>query len=284
MAGKVLAPALFKAILEPLSKMLSGPEFLDSLVAGGVPADMIPEMMEIWAKAHGIDDQVAQIVLMPPSPMTEKVGYASPPAYHKSTKDLWGTPWSLLERIKQLAGVEFDLDPCALESNAKAPIHYGPDMHCDGLEMHWFGNVFMNPPYSQVEKWMAKMWQEIEEKRVWSACALVAARPDTKWWWEAMMNCQAIWFLKGRVKFIEENGQPSKTSAPFPSACIWMVSQDHPHFHKEPLVAWVDPMGTGLLGQPMFDLCKPILVPTATPGMWQEPAPHTVHSQAAEVR
>lgn len=150
-------------------------------------------------------------------------------------KDNWGTPPELVEWVAKTLEVTFDLDPFAEQGNAKAPLFF--DLGIDGYSVDWFGHVFLNPPYSQVAKALVKAAYEFKAGHCETIVALVAARPDTQWWWDAVQTCNQILFLKGRVKFLDPDGKV-QNPAPFPSAfLIWDISfpKDQPT-----QVAWVD--------------------------------------------
>lgn len=118
--------------------------------------------------------------------------------YHKSGKDDWGTPQKLYDLLNAEFG-PFDLDVCASDVNAKAPIWLSPAQ--DALKTDWFGRTFMNPPYSRVGEFITQQCLQVQEGNVEVSVALVAARTDTKWFQMASMFASEIRFLKGRLKF-----------------------------------------------------------------------------------
>lgn len=177
-----------------------------------------------------------------PTAMTALIGPAkSEPApdkvpvkvYHKSGSDEHGTPQELFDRLD--SEFHFDLDVCATAphevpnpdvtdspvepytllhpGNAKCPVYFTQDDN--GLAQHWFGRVWMNPPYSKVGAWIQKLLKELLAGRIELAVALTAARPDTAWFQTVASYAAEIRFLKGRLTF---EGQPN--AAPFPSAVL----------------------------------------------------------------
>lgn len=50
-----------------------------------------------------------------------------------SNTDLWATPQSFFDELNK--EFHFDLDPCALPTNAKCADYYTPDQ--DGLQQNW---------------------------------------------------------------------------------------------------------------------------------------------------
>lgn len=111
------------------------------------------------------------------------------PPNHKGRTDVWLTP---IEIIKNL-GDNFDLDPCGESFHRTAKQIYTEN----GLIKPWKGNVWLNPPYSQVSDWLEKLSKHN------NGTALVFARTDTKWAQKAMREAVSIFFLKGRVKFLK---------------------------------------------------------------------------------
>lgn len=111
--------------------------------------------------------------------------------YHENSgrgkTDIWLTP---LEIVSSL-GI-FDLDPCG-ESFHKTAVTVYTDK---GLEKEWFGRVWLNPPYSQVELWLDKL---VSHGR---GIALVAARTDTKWAQKIIPKADSVFFPKGRIRFL----------------------------------------------------------------------------------
>ena len=126
---------------------------------------------------------------------------------YSSESEMWETPKALFDKLD--TEFHFDIDVCALHSNAKCATFFTPEQ--DGLKQKWKGVCWMNPPYGRkIGEWMRKA---LESKT--TVVCLVPARTDTKWWHEYAMKASEIRFVKGRLKFGD-----SKNSAPFPSAII----------------------------------------------------------------
>ena len=85
----------------------------------------------------------------------------------------------------------------------------------DGLLIDWKKNVFCNPPYSQIDKWVDKAITEHLHQYDSHIVLLLPARTDTKWFRKLSCHCCHIQFITGRLHF---NG--SKGSAPFPSMLV----------------------------------------------------------------
>ncbi len=131
---------------------------------------------------------------------------------HFSSKtDEWSTPQDFFDKVVLEFGA-FDLDPCCTTESAKAPCFFTKET--DGLNRHWRGKVWMNPPYGRtIGKWMKKAYESSLSPETMVVC-LVPARTDTAWWHDYAMKGE-IRFIRGRLKFGE-----AKNSAPFPSALV----------------------------------------------------------------
>lgn len=124
--------------------------------------------------------------------------------------DEWATPQELFDEIN--SEFYFDLDPCATEENHKCPDYLTKEQ--DGLKISWGGRrVWCNPPYSQIDKWVAKAFYETKNDNTLVAL-LIPSRTDTRYFHNYIYNRAEIRFIKGRVKF------GGKGSAPFPSMLV----------------------------------------------------------------
>lgn len=125
--------------------------------------------------------------------------------HFSSLTDHWSTPSSIYYELNK----EFDFtdDPCPL---------YGVE---DGLIRMWGKVTFVNPPYSEISKWMKKACEEFNCGQ--TVVMLVPSRTDTKWWHNYAMKATEIRFIKGRLKFGN-----AKNSAPFPS-CVLIFRNDN---------------------------------------------------------
>jgi len=117
-----------------------------------------------------------------------------------SQSDNWRTPEKIYQELNK--EFSFDFDPCP------------PNPTFNGLEVEWKEKNFINPPYSEVAKWIKKGYEESLKGKL--CVFLVASRTDTKWFHEYVLPyAKEIKFIKGRLKFSGHNN-----SAPFPSVII----------------------------------------------------------------
>lgn len=126
-----------------------------------------------------------------------------PPIDNVKSSDDYATPKKFYDKIN--AEFNFDFDPCPLRSQV------------NGLEIDWIGNVYCNPPYSNIEPFLNKAIKELNNGNAKKVVFLIPIRSDTKYWHNLIMkNASEIRFVKGRLNFNE-----SKTPAPFP--CVLIV-------------------------------------------------------------
>ena len=133
-------------------------------------------------------------------------------AHLSAKKDEWSTPDDLYAALDAEFG--FTLDPCASDFNHKTTKYY--TKADDGLFQDWSGHtVFMNPPYSTVDEWMAKA--HLAGINGTTVVALVPSRTDVAWFWDHARHGQ-LRFIRGRVWFIDDEGNTGP--APFPSVVV----------------------------------------------------------------
>ena len=112
--------------------------------------------------------------------------------------DDYKTPHRILNNYKDY------FDPCPFKSEF------------DGLSIDWKKRNFVNPPYSEKEKWIRKAILEQEKGN--TSVLLLPVDTSTYWFHHLVMPNSKIIFLEGRVHF---NG----SSPPFASMlCIFYPS------------------------------------------------------------
>lgn len=117
--------------------------------------------------------------------------------------DNYATPKKFFAKIN--SEFNFDFDPCPFKSSF------------DGLVLDWVGNIYVNPPYSNIEPFVRKGIEELKNGNAKICVYLIPVRSDTKYWHELIMNyAKEIRFVKGRLNFND-----SKTPAPFP--CVLVI-------------------------------------------------------------
>jgi len=120
--------------------------------------------------------------------------------------DDWTTPKDFYDKLNE--EFHFDYDPC--------PVNFQKD----GLTTDWGERNFINPPYSDWQKWVKKGFEEYKKGKL--CVFLLPSRTDTKAFHEIILaNKFEVRFVKGRLKF-GDNGTP----AVFPSMVV-IMSHNH---------------------------------------------------------
>jgi site-specific DNA-methyltransferase (adenine-specific) len=123
-------------------------------------------------------------------------------ALFSKKSDDWSTPRWLLDELT--AEFHFDFDPCPLRG------------HNMGLFDEWKGNVFCNPPYSNIENFLNKALLELKKGNTKLVVFLIPVRSDTKWFHKYLWDRQTrsprhgitFDFINKRLKF-GESKEPS---------------------------------------------------------------------------
>lgn len=140
---------------------------------------------------------------------------------------LWGdhrcTPEPIWRAALHAAGLEaFCLDPASNpNATVQAQVHWmGPLDGNDGLEKTWFGNVWLNFPFSTPRIWVDKVEEELEH--VTSVTVLGPNDSSTAWWRQISAFCDARADWPRRLHF-PLPGQ-DKGSPPGPVG-LWFVGK-----------------------------------------------------------
>lgn len=132
---------------------------------------------------------------------------------NNSGNNEWYTPEKYICAVRQVLG-EIDLDPASCElanGFVQAKMYY--DIDTNGLSKKWFGKVFMNPPYSGklVGLFCDKLIAEVQKGNVKEAVVLVNNATETLWFFKMSMVANAFAFPRGRIRYLDSEGLPSKT-------------------------------------------------------------------------
>ena len=117
----------------------------------------------------------------------------------------WYTPPEFIESARKVMG-SIDLDP-ASNSHANKTIKASTFFteEDDGLTKKWFGNVWLNPPYSSTL--IVSFADKVAEREFEQAVVLVNNATETKWFKTLIDNADAFVFKTGRIKFLKYDGQ-----------------------------------------------------------------------------
>lgn len=135
----------------------------------------------------------------------------------------WCTPQDFFDKLNE--EFNFFIDVAATDKSAKCRLYYTPEKN--GLIQDWNcgGAVFCNPPYGrEIKMWVKKAYDE-SMKIKHPIVLLLPARTDTNWFHDYIYRKAEIYFIKGRLKFIDEYGNQSNP-APFPSMVVIFRGKD----------------------------------------------------------
>jgi len=123
----------------------------------------------------------------------------------------WYTPPDYVEAAR-LTMDKIDVDPASSDlanQIIKADKYF--TIKEDGLKQEWHGNIWMNPPYSQplIAKFCDLLVDKYLKKEIKQACVLVNNATETNFYQRMLRTCDAVCFIKGRIKFIDKNGNAS---------------------------------------------------------------------------
>ena len=132
------------------------------------------------------------------------------------------TPLDVLKLVRDVFGKGIDLDPCSNPQSITAArrevwfqYNDAPEpagriiVRGSGLVIPWEGDVFCNPPFDHVGRWVAKCRGEYEMGRARQVLLLAPASVSTKWFHAHIPSTSGWQLWKGRIKFIgSDNGCP----------------------------------------------------------------------------
>lgn len=125
----------------------------------------------------------------------------------------WYTPSYIIESAKKAMG-GIDVDPASsvtANTFVEADFYYTKDT--DGLSNEWHGNVWMNPPYGQplINDFINTFCQKWDDGEFKQGIVLVNNATETRWFQSLLDVCDCVCFPKGRISYMDKNGEPSKT-------------------------------------------------------------------------
>lgn len=138
------------------------------------------------------------------------MGIGSHTLPNQGATDSWITPRVIVDALGS-----FDLDPCECIPQPWKCAERSFTVDDDGLSREWFGRVWMNPPYSNAERWLEKLAEH------GSGTALIFARTETEMFQRFVwQRASAILFLWGRLYFHLPNGMRAKGNSGGPSVLV----------------------------------------------------------------
>lgn len=134
-----------------------------------------------------------------------------PHVAHASGNNEWYTPQAFIEAARAAMG-PITLDPASSPiANRIVSAETFYTSEDDGLKKSWRGNVWMNPPYAQplISQFAEAVSDKYDAKEIKRACVLVNNASETTWFQRMLKSASAVCFVRGRVRFIDPEGNPS---------------------------------------------------------------------------
>lgn len=154
---------------------------------------------KVIVEARENDDVVSRNAVM------QKISEAKKPHVANNSGDNeWYTPAEYIEAARQVMG-SIDLDPASNDyanQTVKASTYYTEETN--GLDKKWFGNIWMNPPYSTAL--IKKFAEKLTSSDFDQAIVLVNNATDTAWFKSLIQKAKAIVFTTGRIRFEKRDG------------------------------------------------------------------------------
>jgi phage N-6-adenine-methyltransferase len=136
----------------------------------------------------------------------------TPHVAQNSGENEWYTPPEYIEAARIVLGGKIDLDPASSDlanrEIVKAETFYTKEN--SGLDKHWSGNVWMNPPYASdlIRQFASKFAFHVIEGNINTGIVLVNNATETAWFRELIDCASAVVFTSGRVRFLDPQGNP----------------------------------------------------------------------------
>ena len=140
--------------------------------------------------------------------------------------------------LKKLGEDAYDLDVAACEESHHADEWF--DLQTNGLKTRWHGNVWCNPPYSDIEPWVRKALKTCGPKpeALSVSMLLPASRTEQPWWQKHIEPLRdrderiSTHFLPGRTRFgMPGNPKGIGVGSP-PFACVLVIFRRHRLFSE----------------------------------------------------
>ena len=133
-----------------------------------------------------------------------------------SVKDEYGSPQDLVSQACAKYKINIKIDYAGSDKLHVVDRYY--TKQDNALTKEWTEDGYLNAPYSMQYEFIRKAWQEHLKYNI-NLLILAYAKTDTLWWHRFVEDKTEIHFIRGRLKFLNQEGKP-KNSAPYPSCWI----------------------------------------------------------------
>jgi len=146
---------------------------------------------------------------------------------NNSGNNEWYTPKPIIDTARKTMG-SIDLDPASSEianRTVQATTFYTKEDN--GLIQPWFGNIWLNPPYSKdlIRQFVSTVRDKRSEYD--QAIILVNNATETRWFQDLLNVASAICFVDRRIKFLDINGKPG---SPLQGQVVLYIGSNHSKF------------------------------------------------------
>lgn len=171
--------------------------------------DVIADDLIDKERQKRFDEEISMAGLMRFVHGTEKAGTHAHVSQNTGIPE-WYTPAEYIGSARKVLET-IDLDPASSEvaqQTVAAKKYYTVEQN--GLTKKWKGRVWLNPPYTSdlVQQFVDKLCEHVIAKDVPEAILLVNNATETRWFQRAAANAAAVCFPSGRIKFLDDEGNP----------------------------------------------------------------------------
>lgn len=146
---------------------------------------------------------------------------AVPHVANNSGNNEWYTPPEIVDAARKvLGGIDCDPASCEKANETVRARKYYSASDCGLSAIKWGARVWMNPPYAQplCAQFCESLVERFNRGDVRAAIVLVNNATETAWFDKLASAASAVCFLRGRVKFLDANGEPKGT--PLQGQCV----------------------------------------------------------------
>lgn len=138
-----------------------------------------------------------------------------------SRSDDYNTPKEVIDAVHEFFNGPPDLDPASTsEANAIVGARNYITEQTNGLVALWYGNIFLNPPFSKKVDFLEKLNFEIGEERTEQALVIVPITLSTRFWQTHIADRPFCAWHK-RVNYSGQKGCTFETAVVYFGPDVW---------------------------------------------------------------
>jgi len=212
-------------------KIFTFNDFVNLKIKGLSTRDAVRHYYLAWESTGLPKPKPGEEIILPNEPFPEWGTMKNVHVSQNTGENEWYTPLKYIESAKKVMR-NIDLDPASSKiANNIVKAKYYFSKENNGLLQKWWGNIWLNPPYSQplINQFSDKFVNEIEN--IGQACILTNNATETKWYQNFMKYSNVICFITGRINFIDIDGNNS--GKPLQGQTIIYYGNNKDGFYKE---------------------------------------------------